>query len=56
MPIYDLYLIHFVKNMDRACNVGEGGEEEERMKKKHFIVLEIILALKSNVTFSFITI
>lgn len=33
MHIYDSYLIYFVKIMDSALNVGEGGEEEERMKK-----------------------
>lgn len=31
---YDPYLIHFMKIRDSACNVGEGGEEEERMKKR----------------------
>lgn len=33
MHIYDCYLIPFVKIMDCALNVGDGGEEEEGMKK-----------------------
>lgn len=34
MHIYDPYLIDFVKIMDSACNVREGSEEEERMKRQ----------------------